>query len=109
MTYLGIENTKTDKKERMVSDEVLGNMGDVEAQRFTRLNSRKQFCKEVNEMFGLEIDVDFRSGMYIRTDKEGTVPVDGMESGSVGKGGNTGYGGGSLWKAIKSALKGGGK
>lgn len=109
LTYLGIENTKTDKKERMVSDEVLGNMGDVEAQRFTRLNSRKQFCKEVNEMFGLEIDVDFRSGMYIRTDKEGTVPVDGMESGSVDKSGNTGYGEGSLWKAIKSALKGGGK
>lgn len=37
----------------------MGNMGDVEAQRFTRLNSRKQFCKEVNEMFGLDIDVDF--------------------------------------------------
>jgi hypothetical protein len=55
-----IENT--DKKERMISDEVLGNMGDVEAQRFTRLNSSKQFCKEVNEMFGLEIDVDFRGG-----------------------------------------------
>lgn len=107
LTYLGIENTNTDKKERMVSDEVLGNMGDVEAQRFTRLNSRKQFCKEVNEMFGLDIDCDFRSGMYIRTDKEGTVPVDGMQSGSIDKGGDTGYGGGSLWKALKSALKGG--
>lgn len=59
LTYLGIENTNTDKKERMVSPEVMGNMGDVEAQRFTRLNSRKQFCKEVNEMFGLDIDVDF--------------------------------------------------
>lgn len=75
LTYLGIENTNTDKKERMVSPEVMGNMGDVEAQRFTRLNSRKQFCKEVNEMFGLDIDVDFRSGMYIRTDKEGKCPV----------------------------------
>ena len=82
-------------------------MGDVEAQRFTRLNSRKQFCKEVNEMFGLDIDVDFRSGMYIRTDKEGTLPVGGMESGTVDKGGNTGYGGGNLWQALKSALKGG--
>ena len=107
LTYLGIENTNTDKKERMVSPEVMGNMGDVEAQRFTRLNSRKQFCKEVNEMFGLEIDCDFRSGMYIRTDKEGTVPVAGMESGAVDKGGNTGYGGGNLWQALKAALKGG--
>lgn len=109
LTYLGIENTNTDKKERMVSDEVLSNMGDVEAQRFTRLNSRKQFCEEVNEMFGLDIDCDFRSGMYIRTDKDGTVPVDGMQAGTMDKGGNTGYDGGSLWKQIKTALKGGKK
>ena len=89
----------------MISNEVLGNMGDVEAQRFTRLNSRKQFCKEVNEMFGLDIACDFRSGMYIRTDKEGTVPVKGMEAASIDNGGNTGYDTGSLWKAVKSALK----
>ena len=109
LTYLGIENTNTDKKERMVSDEVLGNMGDVEAQRFTRLNSRKQFCEEVNEMFGLDIDVDFRSGMYIRTDKERKVPVEGMADGSIVKGGNTGYDGGSLWSQLKRVLKGGGR
>ena len=106
LTFLGIENTNTDKKERMVADEVLGNMGDVEAQRFTRLNCRKQFCEEVNDMFGLDIDVDFRSGMYIRTDKEGTVPVDGMESATFVASGNSGYEGG-LWKAFKRALKGG--
>lgn len=104
LTFLGIENTNTDKKERMVTDEVLGNMGDVEAQRFTRLNCRKQFCEEVNELFGLDIDVDFRSGMYIRTDKEGTVPVDGMESTGIEASGNSGYEGG-LWKAVKKALK----
>lgn len=104
LTFLGIENTNTDKKERMVTDEVLSNMGDVEAQRFTRLNCRKQFCKEVNELFGLDIEVDFRSGMYIRTDKEGEVPVDGMESAGIEASGNSGYGGG-LWKAVKNALK----
>ena len=104
LTFLGIENTNTDKKERMVADEVLGNMGDVEAQRFTRLNCRKQFCEEVNELFGLDIDVEFRSGMYIRTDKEGAVPVDGMESAGIEASGNSGYEGG-LWKAVKNALK----
>lgn len=104
LTFLGIENTNTDKKERMVTDEVLGNMGDVEAQRFTRLNCRKQFCEEVNELFGLDIDVDFRSGMYIRTDKEGKVPVDGMQSTGIEASGNSGYDGG-LWKAVKNALK----
>lgn len=81
LTFLGIENTNTDKKERMVSDEILSNMGDVEAQRFTRLNSRKLFCEQANEMFGLDLDVDFRSGVYIRSDKIGTVPTRGMEEG----------------------------
>ena len=71
MSYLGIENTNTDKKERMVAAESYMNMGDVEAQRFTRLNSRQQFCKEVNEMFGLNISCEFRSGMYINTGKDG--------------------------------------
>lgn len=107
LTYLGIENTNTDKKERLVSNEVMGNMGDVEAQRFTRLNSRKQFCEEVNDMFGLDIDCDFRSGVYIRTDKEGLVPTSGMEAAERTGSGTTGYEGGSLWKSLKRALKGG--
>lgn len=107
LTYLGIENTNTDKKERMVSDEVLNNMGDVEAQRFTRLNSRKQFCEEVNEMFGLDIDCEFRSGLYIRTDNDGTVPTDGMESGNVDYDEDGDGEGSNLWKQLKKALKGG--
>lgn len=106
LTFLGIENTNTDKKERMVSNEVMNNMGDVEAERFTRLNARKQFCAECNEMWGLDMDVDFRSGIYIRTDKEGKVRTAGMEDGIVEPSGNAGYGGASLWKHLKSALKG---
>lgn len=105
LTFLGIENTNTDKKERMVSDEISGNMGDVEVQRFTRLNSRKQFCEEVNEMFGLNIECDFRSGMYIKAEG-GEEIVEGMESSTIEAEGNTGYGS-SLWKRVKKALKGG--
>ena len=99
LTFLGIENTNSDKKERMVSDEVLNNMGDVEAQRFTRLNARKQFCKEVNELFGLNIDVDFRTGIYIQgADDEDIVESEaGMEPGDTE----------TLWKRVKNALKGG--
>lgn len=104
LTYLGIENTNTDKKERLITGEVMSNMGDVEAQRFTRLNSRKQFCKEVNEMFGLDIDCDFRSGMYIRTDKEGLVPTTAMNTDSHEN--NSGYPKTNLWTQLKSILKG---
>ena len=76
LTYLGIENVNTDKKERLISDEVVNNMGDVEAERFTRLNARKQACKQINELFGLDIDVEFRSGTYIRTGATGNAQIE---------------------------------
>lgn len=60
LTYLGISNTNTNKKERMISDEVNKNMGDVIASRYSRLNTRKQACKEINKMFGLNINCKFR-------------------------------------------------
>lgn len=86
LTYLGIENVNTDKKERLISDEVINNMGDVEAERFTRLNARKQACDEINTLFGLDVDVDFRSGTYIRTGATGDiqVPVTQMSAGEAG-------------------------
>lgn len=76
LTYLGIENVNTDKKERLISDEVVNNMGDVEAERFTRLNARKQACQQINELFGLDVDVEFRSGTYIRTGATGNAQIE---------------------------------
>lgn len=70
LTYLGIENSNTEKKERLVSDEVTTNLGGVEAQRFCRLNARRQAAKAINEMFGLNITVDFRQETQTVTRKE---------------------------------------
>lgn len=78
LTYLGIENINTDKKERLVAGEVYGGMGGVESQRFTRLVPRQQAADKINDMFGLDVSVEFRSGAYIRSDKEGSVPTSGM-------------------------------
>ena len=61
LTYLGISNVNVTKKERMITDEVQKNMGGVIASRYSRLEMRKQACKEINEMFGLNIDVEYRS------------------------------------------------
>lgn len=85
LTYLGIENVNTDKKERLISDEVVNNMGDVEAERFTRLNARRQACEEINALFGLSVDVKFRSGTYIRTGATGNAQIEttGMNPSSV--------------------------
>ena len=60
LTYLGISNTSFQKKERLISDEVLRSQGGTIASRYSRLNARKQACEEINKMFGLNIDVDFR-------------------------------------------------
>ena len=74
LTYLGISNTNVTKKERMITDEVQKNMGGVIASRYSRLEMRKQACKEINEMFGLNIDVEYRSDF----------DVDELENESVG-------------------------
>lgn len=93
LTYLGVENVTTEKKERLVSSEVFSNMGDVEAQRFTRLNARKLACQQINELFGLEVDCDFRSGIYIKADGYGAqqVATTGMKDTTVLTQGGEGY------------------
>lgn len=59
LTYFGVENANTEKRERLVSTEVTSNFGGVEIARRARLNARKIACKKINDMFGLNIDVDF--------------------------------------------------
>ena len=56
-TLLGIDNANTDKRERLLKSEVESNNGQVQASRRQMLFMRKQACKEINRMFGLNIDV----------------------------------------------------
>ena len=60
LTFLGINNANTDKKERLITDEVKANDEQLFVARQVMLNARKMACKEINEMFGLNIDVEFR-------------------------------------------------
>lgn len=60
LTYLGISNVNTVKKERMITDEVVRNMGGTVASRYSRLQMRKNACKEINKMFGLNMDCNYR-------------------------------------------------
>lgn len=93
LTFLGVENVTTEKKERLISSEVMSNMGDVEAQRFTRLNARKLACRQINELFGLEVDCDFRSGIYIKADGYGSqqIATTGMKDSTILAERGTGY------------------
>lgn len=60
LTYLGISNINVVKKERMITDEVTRNQGGTVASRYSRLESRRQACKQINKMFDLDIWVDYR-------------------------------------------------
>lgn len=60
LTYLGISNINTTKKERMITDEVIRNQGGTIASRYSRLESRRIAVKKINKMFGLNITVDYR-------------------------------------------------
>ena len=73
LTYLGISNTNVTKKERMISDEVIRNMGGTIASRYSRLESRRQACEKINDMFGLNIECNYRED-YREADDEIMLP-----------------------------------
>lgn len=60
LTHLGISNLNIQKKERLVSDEVVRSQGGTIASRYSRLEARREACEKINTMFGLNIDVDYR-------------------------------------------------
>ena len=68
LTYFGISNINTVKKERLISDEVTHNLGGTEVEKHVRLNSRKEACEKINKMFGLNIDVEYNSQLDIVVD-----------------------------------------
>lgn len=63
LTYLGISNMSVTKSERLITDEVQRSMGGVFANRYSRLSERQEACKRINEMFGLDVSVEFRENV----------------------------------------------
>lgn len=84
LTYMGISNINVQKKERLITDEVTRNQGGTIASRYSRLNARRDACKKINEMFGLEIWCDYREDY--QTVDNGNDTVNG-EPNSDGEGG----------------------
>lgn len=73
LTYLGISNINVQKKERLLTDEVTRNLGGTIASRYPRLEARKQACKQINKMFNLDIDVDYRDDLDMDTIRQTTI------------------------------------
>lgn len=71
LTYLGISNVNMVKKERLITDEVMRNQGGTIASRYSRLESRRQACEQINKMFGLNIWCDYREDFQNVDELEG--------------------------------------
>ena len=65
MTYLGLNNANTDKKERLITDEVNSNNELIEMMTEVMLNQRKLACEQINKMYGdkhgFHVDVKLRT------------------------------------------------
>lgn len=73
LTYLGISNINIQKKERLITDEVTRNQGGTVASRYSRLQARREACKKINEMFGLNIWCDYREDFQYLEDGDDTT------------------------------------
>jgi hypothetical protein len=59
-TFLGINNANTDKRERLVTDEVNANNDATALNAMYMLESRKIACEDINKLFGTSITVKIR-------------------------------------------------
>lgn len=76
-TEVGIPNANTDKKERLITDEVNANNFETRSKCELWLEELKKGCEETNAMFGTDLSVDWREDLqeeggeadaeYIRT------------------------------------------
>lgn len=84
MTFLGINNANTDKRERLVDDEVQANNQLIQVNSDVMLKAREEACKRINDMFGLNIQVRRRTPLEmadmhlvddidIKEDEEGDI------------------------------------
>ena len=57
MSFLGISNANTDKRERLITDEVDSNNQLIQLAAETMLVTRKEAVEQINKMFGLNVSV----------------------------------------------------
>ena len=82
LTYLGISNINVQKKERLITDEVTRNQGGTIASRYARLEARRQACDQINRMFGLNVECNYREDYRdITLDIEYGIGTDTEEGG----------------------------
>ena len=67
-TFFGIKNANTDKRERLITEEVNANNDFTMYNVDFMLECRKKACEELNAMFGLNMSVDLKIKEEVETD-----------------------------------------
>lgn len=74
LTFKGISNLNVQKKERLISDEVARSQGGTIASRYSGLMMRQLACEQINKMFGLNVQCQFRDDIDKVNDEGGSDP-----------------------------------
>lgn len=60
LTFFGVNNANSDKKERLITDEVNANNEVISINAEAMLLTRQEACKAINKMYGLNVSVKMR-------------------------------------------------
>ena len=60
LTFLGIKNANTDKRERLITAEVDANDQNIQSNLQIMLTARERAAEKINKLFGLNIKVTIR-------------------------------------------------
>lgn len=77
LTYLGINNSGAQKRERMLAIESLQTQGGTISSRYSRLQSRREAVEKINAMFGTNIEVNYREDFMSIYEGQGVDTTDG--------------------------------
>lgn len=81
LTFLGVDNSNTEKKERMIDAEATSNQEQILLLRRSRLAARKQFCEQAFNLWGIEINVKWGAPHLQESDGDMT-PLENFEESS---------------------------
>lgn len=77
LTYLGINNTGAQKRERMLAMESSQAQGGTISSRYSRLQSRREAVEKINAMFGTNIEVNYREDFMSVYEGQGVDTTEG--------------------------------
>lgn len=77
LTYLGINNTGAQKRERMLAIESSHAQGGTISSRYSRLQSRREAVEKINTMFGTNIEVNYREDFMSVYEGQGVDTTEG--------------------------------